>query len=59
LWAIGQLNFEVKEASDLRKLQISKLEEIRNEAYDNARISKNKTKLFRDQSINRKNFVPG
>ena len=36
LWAIKQLNFDLKKANDLRKLQISELEEIRNEAYDNA-----------------------
>ena len=46
LWAIKQLNFDLKKAGDLRKLQISELEEIRNEAYGNARISKYKTKLF-------------
>jgi len=40
-------------------LQIFELEEIRNEAYNNAQISKNRTELFHDQSINRKNFVPG
>ena len=54
LWTIKQLNFDLKKAGDLRKLQISKLEEIRNEAYDNAQISKYRTKLFHDRSINRK-----
>jgi len=28
LWAIKQLNFDLKKAGDLRKLQISELEEI-------------------------------
>ena len=59
LLAIRQLNFNLKKANDLRKLQISELEEIRNEAYDTAQISKYRTKLFHDQSINRKNFIPG
>ena len=36
LWAIRQLNFDLKKAGDLRKLQIFELEEIRNEDYDNA-----------------------
>jgi len=49
----------LKKADDLRKLQMSKLEEMRNEAYDNAQISKYRTKIFHDQSINQKNFVPG
>ena len=35
------------------------MEEIQNEAYDNARITKSKTKIFHDQVINRRNFVPG
>ena len=38
LWAIKQLNFNLTKAGDLRKLQISELEELRNEAYENARI---------------------
>ena len=59
MWAIKQLNFDLKKADDLRKLQIFELEEIRNKAYDNARISKHRTKLFHDKSTNRKNFVPG
>ena len=59
MWAIKQLNFDLKKAGDLRKLQISELKELRNDAYDNARISKHKTKLFHDKSIHRKNFVPG
>jgi len=53
LWAIRQLNFDLKKAGNLRKLQISELEEIRNEAYNNARISKSRTKLFHDPSIHR------
>jgi len=36
LWAIKQLNFDMIRAGELRKLQISELEEIWNEAYDNA-----------------------
>ena len=36
MWAIKQLNFDLKKAGDLRKLQIFELEELRNDAYDNA-----------------------
>ena len=35
------------------------LEEIRNETYENARITKSRTKLFHDQIITRKTFAPG
>ena len=59
LWAIKQLNFDLSKAGELRRLQISKLEEIRNEAYENARITNSRTKLFHDQIITRKNFAPG
>ena len=58
LWAIRQLNFNLKKPDELSKLHIFELEEIRNEAYDNAQISKSRTILFHDQSIQRKNFVP-
>jgi len=59
LWAIKQLNFDLSKAGELRRLQIAELEKIRNEAYENARITKSRTKFFHDQIINRKNFAPG
>ncbi|XP_068340323.1 uncharacterized protein [Pyrus communis] len=42
-----------------RKLQLNELEEIRNEAYDNARIYKEKTKAFHDKMIRGKSFSIG
>jgi len=59
LWAIKQLNFDLTKAGELRRLQISELEEIRNEACENARITKSGTKLFHEQIITRKNFTSG
>ena len=59
LWAIKQLNFDLTKAGDLRKLQISELEELRNEAYENAKITKDRVKIFHDKHIIRKTFVPG
>ena len=47
------------EAGKQRKLDLQELEEIRNEAYDNSRIYKEKTKDFHDKMILRKNFVIG
>ncbi|MBE2321320.1 hypothetical protein DVA67_035725, partial [Solirubrobacter sp. CPCC 204708] len=58
LWAIKKFNFEIDEAGLHRKLQISELEEIRNEAYENSKIYKEKMKEFHDGHINRKSFVP-
>ena len=42
--AIKKLNFDFKAAKEERLLQLNELEELRNEAYDNARIYKDKTK---------------
>ena len=44
MWAIKKLNFDFKAAKEERLLQINELEELRNEAYDSARIYKDKTK---------------
>ena len=43
-WAIKILNFDFKAAKEEKLLQLNELEELRNEAYDNVRIYKNKTK---------------
>ncbi|XP_062103380.1 uncharacterized protein LOC133814437 [Humulus lupulus] len=40
-------------------LQLHKLEEIRNEAYESSRIYKEKTKSFHDKHILQKSFVEG
>ncbi|KAM2369332.1 hypothetical protein FF1_046621 [Malus domestica] len=42
-----------------RKLQLNELEEKRNEAYENARIYKVKTKAFHDKMIRGKTFSIG
>ncbi|XP_038978855.1 uncharacterized protein LOC120109176, partial [Phoenix dactylifera] len=57
-WAIKRFNFDMDKASSLRKLQLNELEEIRNEAYENARIYKHKMKVFHDRNIIRKIFEP-
>ena len=36
----------------------SELEELRNEAYENAKITKDRVKIFHDKHIIRKTFVP-
>ena len=59
MWAIKKLNMDLDEAGQHRKLQIDELEEIRNEAYDNAKIYKERTKMFHDQAILRKSFSSG
>ncbi|KAM1423077.1 hypothetical protein ACFX2I_005140 [Malus domestica] len=58
-WAIKHLNFDYQAAGEKRKLQLNELEEIRNDAYENAMIYKDKTKKFHDAHILRKEFQPG
>ena len=44
MWAIKKLNCNFQGAKEKRLLQMNELEELRNEAYDNVRIYKDKTK---------------
>jgi hypothetical protein len=57
-WAIKAFNFDLKGASELRKFQMSELEELRNEAYISTRHYKERMKLFHDKKIVRKTFEP-
>ena len=59
MWAIKKLNFDFKIAKEERLLQLNELEELRNEAYDNARIYKDKKKKWHDQRILKKEFRAG
>ena len=59
LWAIRRFNFNMKEAGDERRLNLCELEELRNDAYNSARINKEKTKAFYDKRIERKEIRPG
>ena len=59
MWAIKKLNFDFKTTREERLIQLSELEELRNEAYDNARIYKDKIKKWHDQRILRKEFRAG
>ncbi|KAL3597114.1 hypothetical protein D5086_008751 [Populus alba] len=58
-WAIKAFNSSLDDASQLRKLQINELEEIRNDAYDNSKIHKARIKEFHDKKILRKTFNVG
>ena len=59
MWAIKKLNFDFQVVKEKRLLQLNELEELRNEAYENARIYKDKTKKWHDQKILRKEFRVG
>ncbi|XP_024039259.1 uncharacterized protein LOC112097899 [Citrus clementina] len=59
LWAIKAFNSNLVDASNVRKLQLNELEELRNDAYENSRIIKARTKAFHDKRIFRKTFEIG
>ncbi|XP_071939268.1 uncharacterized protein [Coffea arabica] len=58
-WAVKQCNMDIEEGGIQRKLQLQELEEIRNEAYENAVMYKEKNKIFHDQQVSRKTFECG
>jgi hypothetical protein len=58
-WAIKSFNMKMDESGEHRKLQLQELEEIHNDAYESARIYKEKTKVFHDKMIFRKEFKIG
>ena len=53
------LNMDSTVAGEKRMLQLSELDEFRNEVYENARIYKEKTKAWHDKHIMRKESEAG
>ena len=58
-WDIKKLTFHLKASGVERLLQLNELEELRNEAYENARLYKEKMKRWHDNLILRREFHPG
>ncbi|XP_062080955.1 uncharacterized protein LOC133785755 [Humulus lupulus] len=58
-WAMKKLNFDWNPASENRILKLNELDEFRNEAYENAKIYKERTKAWHDKNLVRKEFQPG
>ena len=58
-WAFKKLNLDMGRAGLKRLLDISELEELRNYAYFNSKIAKDRLKKLHDQLIARKNFKQG
>ncbi|CAL8169130.1 unnamed protein product [Prunus armeniaca] len=50
-WAVKTFNINIDATGLRRKLQLNELEEIRTEAYENAHIYKEKTKVAHDKMI--------
>ncbi|XP_060959417.1 uncharacterized protein LOC133030631 [Cannabis sativa] len=53
------LNIDLKAVGQKRLLQLDELEEFWNEAYENAKIYKERTKRWHDRNLVRKEFQPG
>nr|GFA07663.1 reverse transcriptase domain-containing protein [Tanacetum cinerariifolium] len=50
-WALKHVNFDLKTEGDHQKLQINKVNEIRDQAYENSLIYKEKMKKLHDSKI--------
>ncbi|CAN6462654.1 unnamed protein product [Victoria cruziana] len=57
--AIKRFNFDMAMAGENRRLELSELEELRNNAYESSRIAKERMKAFHDKHISKKVFEPG
>lgn len=58
-WALKVTNLDMLTADKNRKHQLNELEELRNAAYENERIYKDKTKKRHDARIKPKEFKAG
>nr|GEY50899.1 reverse transcriptase domain-containing protein [Tanacetum cinerariifolium] len=58
-WALKHVNFDLKTASDHRKLQLNELNELRDQAYENSVIYKERTKKLHDSKIKNRIFNVG
>nr|GFA48414.1 reverse transcriptase domain-containing protein [Tanacetum cinerariifolium] len=55
-WALKQANFDLAVAADHRKVQLNELNELRDHAYENSLIYKEKTKRIHDSKIKNRVF---
>lgn len=55
-WALRRCNEDFDTAGKARKLQMVELEELRNDAYENAKLSKGKMKALHDKYINTRSY---
>ncbi|KAK9751001.1 hypothetical protein RND81_02G235000 [Saponaria officinalis] len=58
-WAVKSFNMSLDDAGMYRKLQLQELEEIRRDSYENSALYKEKTKVWHDNMILRKDFTVG
>nr|GEX34037.1 reverse transcriptase domain-containing protein [Tanacetum cinerariifolium] len=58
-WALKHANFDLKTAGDHQKLQLNELSELRDQAYENSLIYKERTKKLHDAKIKNRIFNVG
>nr|GFA15863.1 reverse transcriptase domain-containing protein [Tanacetum cinerariifolium] len=58
-WALKHANFNLKTAGDHRKLQLNELSKLRDQAYENSLIYKERTKKLHDAKIKNRIFNVG
>nr|GFA14331.1 reverse transcriptase domain-containing protein [Tanacetum cinerariifolium] len=58
-WALKHANFDLKTMGDHRKLQLNELSELRDQAYENSLIYKERTKKLYDAKIKNRIFNVG
>nr|GEU98946.1 reverse transcriptase domain-containing protein [Tanacetum cinerariifolium] len=58
-WALKHANFDLKTAGDHKKVQLNELNELRDQAYENSLIYKEKTKSLHDSKIKDRVFNIG
>ncbi|KAL4363265.1 hypothetical protein GQ457_04G024610 [Hibiscus cannabinus] len=56
-WAIRKINLDAQLAGERRLLELNEMEEFRNQAYDSARLYKERTKRWHDQHISPQHFT--
>ncbi|RVX02054.1 Retrovirus-related Pol polyprotein from transposon 17.6 [Vitis vinifera] len=58
-WAIKKLNMDLIRAGAKRCLDLNEMEELRNDAYINSKVAKQRMKKWHDQLISNKEFQKG
>nr|GEV88343.1 reverse transcriptase domain-containing protein [Tanacetum cinerariifolium] len=58
-WALKHVNFDLKTVGDHRKLQLNELTELRDQAYENYVIYKERTKKLHDSKLKNRIFNVG
>ncbi|GJZ52477.1 reverse transcriptase domain-containing protein [Tanacetum coccineum] len=58
-WSLKHCNFDLKTAGDHQKVQMNELNELRDQAYENSLIYKEKTKKIHDSKIKNRVFNVG